>query len=73
MESINRVLSRHGDELLRELREQYPSSLISRFSLENCIYHIGAEAELVDGTVLTIEAYDIDELAERFPDCDIGY
>jgi len=73
MESLNRVLEKHGEELEKELREQYPSPLIRRFSLENCIYHIAVEAELVDGTTLSVEAYDIDELAERFPDCEIGY
>jgi transcriptional regulator GlxA family with amidase domain len=73
MESINRVLTKHGMALERELREQYPSALIRLFSLENGIHHVAVEAELVDGTVLTLEPYDIDELAERFPDCEIGY
>jgi len=73
MESLNRVLAKHGDELVQELQEQYPSKLIRRFSLENGVYHIAVEAELVDGTVLSLEPFDIDELRERFPDCDIGY
>jgi len=73
MESISRVLARHGKELEDELRERHPSTLIRRFSLENGIYHIGVEAELTDGTLLSLEPFDIDELAERFPDCEIGY
>lgn len=31
------------------------------------------EAELTDGTRLPMKPYDIDELAERFPDCKVGY
>ena len=26
-----------------------------------------------DGTVLDLEPFDIDTLAERFPDCEVGY
>jgi hypothetical protein len=73
MESINRVLTRHGEDLERELRERYPSNLIRRFSLENGIYHIAVQVELVDGTALALESIDIDGLAERFPDCEVGY
>ncbi len=73
MESISRVLTHHGEELQRELRERYPSNLIRTFSLENSIYAIAVEAELVDGTVLSLEPFDIDGLAERFPDCEVGY
>ncbi len=73
MESINRVLKKHGRELEQELRERYPSKLIRRFSLENNIYSIAVQAELVDGTVLALEPFDIDCLAERFPGCEIGY
>ena len=73
MESINRVLERHGAELVEELRERYPSKLIRRFSLDNNIYSISVEAELTDGTSIVLEPYDIDDLAERFPDCDVGY
>ena len=73
MESINGVLTKHGDELEKELRKHYPSTLIRRFSLENGIYHIGVEAELADSTVLDLEPYDIDELADRFPDYTVSY
>ena len=73
MESINRVLEKHGAELEKELREQYPSKLIRGFSLENNLYSISVHAELTDGTCLVLEPYDIDDLAERFPDCEVGY
>ena len=73
MNSIERVLERHSKELLSELRERYSSNLIRHFSLDNNIYSISVQAELTDGTVLDLEPYDIDDLAERFPDCEVGY
>ena len=73
MNSIDRVLAKHGKELKTELRERYPTSLIKRFTLENNIYSISVQAKLTDGTLLDLEPYDIDALAERFPDCEVGY
>ncbi len=73
MNSIDRVLARHGKELEAELREDYPTKLIKRFTLENHIYAIAVEAKLVDGTVLNLNPFDIDALADRFPDCEVGY
>ena len=73
MESINRVLKKHGAELKRELRKEHPTKLIRRFSLENNLYSISVHAELTDVTCLVLEPYDIDDLAERFPDCEVGY
>ena len=73
MSSINRVLEKHGAELEAELRSCYKSKLIRRFSLGSNIYSIDVEAELTDGTMLALEPYDIDVLAERFPDCEVGY
>ena len=43
--------------------------------------HISKEAEQLfqglvpnyDGTLLDLQPFDIDELAERFPDCEVGY
>ncbi len=73
MNSIDRVLAKHGKELRSELRERYPTKLIKRFTLENNIYSISVQAKLTDGTLLDLEPYDIDALAERFPDCEVGY
>ena len=73
MNSIDRILAKHGKELRSELRERYPTKLIRRFRLENHIYSIAVEAELVDGTVLNLNPFDIDALADRFPDCEVGY
>ena len=73
MQSIDRVLRKHGEELGNNLWTQYKSKLIRRFMLANDIYRISVTAELQDGTFLQLKPYDIDELAERFPDCKVGY
>ena len=73
MNSIDRVLAKHRKELEAELRERYPTKLIKRFTLENNIYSISVQAKLTDGTLLDLAPYDIDALAERFPDCEVGY
>ena len=73
MKSIDRVLKRHGRELKKELREHYPSKLIRRFTLGNELYVLSVQVELTDGTILDLDGYDIDDLAERFPDCEVGY
>lgn len=73
MNSIDRVLAKHRKELEAELRERYPTKLIKRFTLENNIYSISVQAKLTDGTLLDLAPFDIDALAERFPDCKVGY
>ena len=73
MNSIDRVLKKHGQEFKQELRERYPSKLIRRFTLGNKLYVLSVQAELTDGTILDLKGYDIDDLAERFPDCEVGY
>lgn len=73
MESINRILKKHARELVEELKDRYRSKLIKHFMLENNIYEIAVQAELTDGAILNLEPYDIDVLAERFPDCQVGY
>ena len=73
MESIDRVLNKHGRQIERELRRKHRSKLIRRFLLSNELYSIGVDAELADGTRLALSPLDIDDLAERFPDCRVGY
>ena len=73
MESIDRVMRKYSTQIKRELRREYPSRLIKKFSLENRIYSIAIEAELTDGTSLQLNPLDSDELAERYPDCKVGY
>lgn len=73
MNSIDRVLKKHGRQLQRSLRKEYPTKLITRFELENQIYSIGITAYLSDGTALELKPLDIDELAQKYPDCKVGY
>jgi len=47
--------------------------LIKRFTLENGICEIPIGAELTDGTYLHLRPLDIETLAERYPDCKMGY
>ena len=73
MKSIDRVLKKYSMQIKRELRREYRSKLIKQFHLENGIYSIEIEVELADGTSLQLKQLDIDELAERYPDCKVGY
>ena len=76
MNSLNRVLESLGDELIVEIYENLPMTMKDllgvEVSLEGNIYEIKVFLELPDGTI-ELRPYDIDELAERFPDCEIGY
>ncbi len=76
MNSLNRVLEKHGDELLRELEEQMPrecKELGVRVALENNLYHLTVSYLFPSGDVLTGKELDIDTLGERFQDCEVGY
>ena len=76
MNSIERVLERHGDEIREEWAQQVPEALAEVFSqviLSNEIYAIQVEWEFRGGGTLPGPRMDIDILAERFPDCDVGY
>ena len=79
MASLNRVLERHGDELAREVLAELPKSLVEAFgltidqvSLENNLYTIEVSVRIADEW-LSLRPLDIDELAERYPDCEVGY
>ena len=73
MNSIDRVLKKHGREIERELRHEYPTPLIKRFHLENGLSEIEIHALLTDGTCLILHPYGIEYLAERYPDCKVEY
>ena len=80
MSSINRVIEAHGDELVAEVRAALPAAvraLEPQIVLENNTYSIGVAAVFTnaDGAAeyLSLDPYDIDDLAERFPDCGVGY
>ena len=76
MNSIERVLERHGDEIREEWAQKIPEDLAKVFSqviLSNDVYRIQVEWEFRSGGTLPGPHMDIDTLAERFPDCDVGY
>ena len=76
MNSINRVMEAHGDEIQQEWGKQVPDSLRDTFSqviLEGKNYGIQVEWEFRGGATLQGPFIDIDELASRFPDCNVAY
>ena len=76
MYSIERVLERHGDEIREEWAQEVPEALAEVFSqviLSNNIHEIQVEWEFRGGGTLPGPCVDIDILAERFPDCEVGY
>ena len=76
MSSIERVLEQHGDEIREEWAEDVPEALAGIFSrviLSNNIHEIQVEWEFKGGGTLPGPCMDIDILAERFPDCEVGY
>jgi len=76
MSSIDRVIERHGDEirqnLITELAEQ-TDGLVTDVHLENNLYEITVTAVLSNGKTLELRPMDIDNLAEDYPDCKVGY
>lgn len=75
MSSLNRVLENHGDEIRNELMETVPPSVrghLREIVLTNQIHHIASSWLFEDGG-LEGPSFQIDELAERFPDCEVGY
>ena len=76
MNSIYRVMKAHGDEIQQEWGEHVPDSLRDTFSqviLEGKNYGIQVEWEFRGGATLQGPFIDIDELASRFPDCNVAY
>ena len=73
--SISRVIDAHGKEIQKELEEQVPESLRTLFKsadLEHKNYGIQVWWEFEGGN-LEGPLMDIDDLAERYPDCEVGY
>ena len=75
MKSICRVIDAHGDEIRKELAQQMPDELSEHFKkvfLENNTYGIQVlwifETGCLQGPLI-----NIDDLAEQYPDCDVGY
>lgn len=80
MSSIARVLDAHGQELRDEVLAALPATVRAidpRVVLTNATYSIQVEVQFAghDGDPETMELapYDIDDIAERFPDCEVGY
>lgn len=76
MNSIDRVLEKHGNEIRQGYEEQVPESLkpvFGRVELENNMYCIDVTWVFSDGSTLPGPALDIDTLADEYPDCDVGY
>ena len=79
MKSIDRVMKAHGNEIRSELLEDYVNagvegdSLVRDIILVNDVYEIGVTVVLANEQKLQLRGISIDELADRFPDCDVGY
>ena len=80
MSSIDRVLAAHGDELRDEVIAALPTALRElspRVVLSNNTYSIQVDVQFggYDGDPETLEIapYYIDDIPERFPDCEVGY
>ncbi len=80
MNSIDLVLGAHGEEIRTEVLQAYVTAesgsdgpLVRDIILTNDIYEIGITAVLRNGQELTLRGISIDELADRFPDCAVGY
>lgn len=76
MNSIDRVLQAHAKELRQEFMAVVPASLkphVKSVILSNNTYSVQSEWEFQDGGTLPGPSISIDDLADRFPDCDVGY
>ena len=74
--SINRVIEKHGHELQAEYASQARHNVKSQLKaveLANNTYAIDVTWLFNDGTRLDGPSIDIDNLADRFPDCDVAY
>lgn len=74
MSSIARILDVHGDELLQEIRDELPETIreVADVSIENNTYEVTRWFSM-HGKDVQLASIDIDALAERFPDCEVGY
>lgn len=76
MSSIDRVLEKHGQEIMEVFKKTVPKVLepvFDRVELQNCTYSIGVMWVFKDGSTLAGPAFDIDLLASAYPDCEVGY
>ena len=76
LSSINRVIETHGQEIQEEWAQEVPDSLKPPFqgvALRANNYSIQVEWEFQGGVTLPGPTLDIDELADRYPDCEVSY
>lgn len=79
MSSINRVLEAHGQELVDQQEPCKPGTKLTfvKTELENKLYGIGVlhvfKTSKGESVYVSGEPIDIDDLAEMFPDCEVGY
>ena len=76
MNSINRVMEAHAEEIRQEYEDLVPDSCraaVTGVILSNNTYTLDVEWQLAGGSTLPGPSIQIDDLAERFPDCDVGY
>ena len=76
MSSIDRVLEKHGEEIRKRYEEEVPAGLkdvFDRVELGNNMYNIGVTWVFKNGSTLEGPAIDIDNLADEYPDCEVGY
>ena len=73
--SIERVLAAHAPEIIVDLlATAAPATrrLLRTATLENKIYNIDVTWVFNDGTTLAGPSLNLDELADRFPDCSVA-
>jgi len=76
MNSIDRVLDKHSDELRQQYEEHVPAQLrdiFERVGLENICYGIRVHWIFKGDATLEGPEISIDTLADWYSDCEIGY
>ena len=75
MSSINRVIDRHGDEIIQTMLDCAPPSIqpmLKTVALENNVHSITTHWVFHNGDTLPGPSYHIDYLAEEYPGCEIA-
>jgi hypothetical protein len=75
MNSLDRVIEKHEKELIAEVEANLPKELrrVAKIMLENALYELQVFLFFPSGDSLELRPFDIDQLAEKFPDCEIAY
>lgn len=75
LRSCERVLEKHRDKLINDLKAAYDSPLITGWDIgisDSC-YELTPILTLQDGTEIELAHIHLDVLEDMFPDVDIGY